>query len=100
MILARVTGTVVASRKSDRIEGGAYLVVEECGPDGSVPEGAKPSQRLIAVDTLGAGPGEVVMVSQGSSARQTEATKNTAVDAVVAGIVDLVATSMGAGYRK
>ncbi len=111
MILARVVGTAVASRKSDRVGGAVYLIVEECRPDGrpygaggkpggGKTGGAKPGARIVAVDPLGAGPGELVIVSQGSSARQTGMTKNTAVDAVIAGIVDLVETETGTAYRK
>lgn len=85
MIIARIKGTLVASSQSNTIQGGRYLLVEPCFPAG---ESAGP--LFIALDTVGAGVGEIVLVAQGSSARQTPFTKNKPVDAVIAGIVDLI----------
>lgn len=95
MILGRVAGQVVGTRRADGIDGGVYLQVEELAG------GMKPSGRyMVALDLLGSGRDEVVIVSQGSSARQTDTTKNKAVDAVIVGIVDQVASGHKSIYRK
>ena len=89
MILARVAGTVVTTVRSDGIEGSRYLLVEPCGTSGET--GASTvTAGIVALDLIGAAPGELVLVSQGSSARQTEFTKDKPVDAVIIGIVDSV----------
>jgi len=85
MYLARVIGTVVSSRKEQEIEGLKLLLLEQCDADGK-PKGGK----LVAADSVGAGMGEVVLYASGSSARQTELTKDRPVDAVVMAIVDLI----------
>lgn len=86
MYLARVIGTVVASRKEEEIEGLKLLVIRQCDVDGE-PKGS----TLVAADSVGAGVGEVVLYASGSSARQTVITKDRPVDAVVMAIVDEVA---------
>lgn len=85
MLLARVVGTVVASQKNDGIQGGKYLLVQACDTRGK----AK-GEYLVALDLVGCGRGEVVLISQGSSARQTEFTYQKAIDCVIVGIVDRV----------
>lgn len=85
MLLARVVGTVVASQKNDGIRGGKYLLVQTCDTRGK----AK-GEYLVALDLVGCGRGEVVLISQGSSARQTEFTYQKAIDCVIVGIVDRV----------
>ncbi len=85
MILARVKGTMVTAVRAQRAQGARYLIVEPCTPDGK-----EAGQAFVALDTMSSGPGEVVLVSQGSSARQTAETKDKPVDAVIIGIVDLV----------
>lgn len=83
MLLARVAGTVVASRKEPRLEGLKFLVLEQLDVDN------KPSGGyVVAADAVGAGVGEVVMYASGSSARQTEYTFERPCDAVVMAIVD------------
>ena len=84
MILARVVGTVVATRKDDRLAGQKLQIVQPVSLADMAPEG-KP---LVAVDAVGAGVGEIVMVCAGSSARQTARTKDTPCDAVIMAIVD------------
>ena len=86
MILAKVIGTVVCTQKDPRLEGAKLQVVEPLGIATQKPDG-KP---LVAIDTVGAGLGEVVLVVSGSSARQTDATQGTPVDAVIMGIVDCI----------
>jgi microcompartment protein CcmK/EutM len=95
LILARVAGTVVATRRSDGVAGARFLLVELCS-DGGVPRG----EHLVAIDDVGAGPGELVMVSQGPSARQTTRTHQKAVDALVSGIVDEVEVGGRITYDK
>lgn len=85
MLLARVIGTIVATRKDPRLEGFKLLIVRP-----QTPEGADESGYLIAVDTVGAGAAERVLIVQGSSARMAEGCENRPVDAAIVGIVDTV----------
>lgn len=86
MIVCKVVGSIVVTRKTDSLKGKKLLVVKEVNLRNLGVSG-KP---LIAVDTVGSGIGELVMVVSGSSARQTKITNNTPVDATIAGIIDLV----------
>jgi len=95
MLLGRVIGTLVATRKEPTIEGLKLLVVKACDVDGN-PTG----QVVIAADAVGAGVGEVVLWAAGSSARQTEATQNRPVDATIMAIVDEVAVAGERRYVK
>jgi len=85
MILARVVGTVVATRKDPRLEGKKLLVVKPVAPDGKDEAG-----YVVSVDTVGAGTGERVIVVAGSSARMAEGCKDKPVDSAIVGIVDEV----------
>jgi microcompartment protein CcmK/EutM len=85
MILGRVAGTVVATRKDPRLEGFKLLVVKPVAPDGKDEAG-----YVIAADTVQAGSGEMVIVVSGSSARMAEGCKDKPVDASIVGIVDQV----------
>ncbi|MCX7875672.1 MAG: EutN/CcmL family microcompartment protein [Melioribacteraceae bacterium] len=83
MILGRVIGTVWSTRKDEALVGSKFLIVRQLDLE------YKPKEStVIAVDSVGAGVGEVVLVAQGSSARQTTITKNKPVDAVIMAIVD------------
>ncbi len=84
MILARVLGTVVATRKDERLEGRKLLVCRPVSPGGT-PEGS----YLVAVDTVGAGYLETVLIVSGSSARMAGG-KESPLDAAIVGIVDAV----------
>ncbi len=95
MILAQVAGTVVGTERNDSMDAPRYLLVDLCGLDGRPLD-----DFLVAVDTMGAGVGEVVLVSQGSSARQTRLTDKKPVDAVIVGIVDLVEENGSIVFRK
>jgi ethanolamine utilization protein EutN len=100
MILALVEGSVVATKKNPRMTGSKFLVVRPLvldSPDAA--EFRKGQSTVVAVDELGAGEGEVVLVVQGSSARLAAADKNSPVDAVVIGIVDTVDLSKRKIYR-
>lgn len=83
MLLGRVVGTVVASRKEPTLEGLTFLVVRQIDVD----ESDTPAY-VVAADAVGAGVGEVVMYATGSSARQTTSTRDRPCDAVVMAIVD------------
>jgi len=95
MILGRVIGTLVASRKEPALEGLTLLVVQACDVDGQARGGI-----AIAADAVGAGIGEVVLYASGSSARQTECTANRPVDAVIMAIVDTVEIAGETRYVK
>lgn len=83
MNLGRVTGTLVASRKEPMLEGLPLLVVRQLNAEGE-PTGG----YVVAVDSVGAGVDEVVLYASGSSARQTDITRDKACDAVIMAIVD------------
>lgn len=86
MYLARIVGTVVATRKDDRLEGCKLLIVQPLDP-----EGRETGTPVVAVDTVSAGASEMVLVVTGSSARMTARTREAPVDAAIVGIVDTVA---------
>ena len=83
MLLGKVIGTVWATRKDEQLVGMKFLIVREIELDG-----APLDNFVVAVDSVGAGEGETVLVAQGSSGRQTALTKNKPVDAVIMAIVD------------
>lgn len=87
MLLARVVGTVVATRKDDKLVGAKLQVVQPVNTLDTTKDDGKP---LVAIDAVGAGVGEIVMICSGSSARQTARTKDSPVDAVIMAIVDSV----------
>ncbi len=91
MILAKVEGSVVATKKNPKMTGSKFLVVRPMVVESPEAKGFRPgASTLVAVDSLGAGPGEFVLVVQGSSARLAAEDKDTPVDAVIVGIVDTV----------
>ncbi len=90
MFLARIVGTVVATRKDDRLEGCKLLVLQPLEPGGR--DAGTP---VVAVYTVGAGSGETVLVVTGSSARMTARTVDAPVDAAIVGIVDTVSIDRG-----
>ena len=85
MILARVVGTVVATRKDPRLEGFKLLILKPISP-----EGKDESGYVVSVDTVGAGASETVLAVAGSSARMAEGCKDRPVDSAVVAIVDTV----------
>ena len=85
MLLARIVGTVVATRKDERLHGRKLLIARLVDEQGQDQKG-----HVIAVDTVGAGVREVVLIVQGSSARMAQGCKDCPVDAAVVGIVDTV----------
>ena len=85
MLLARIIGTVVATRKDSRLEGKKLLICRPLDPDGKEEKG-----YIVAVDTVHAGFGDHVLIVQGSSARMASGCKDTPVDAAIVGVVDQV----------
>ena len=83
MFLGKVIGTVWSTKKDENLVGAKFLIVRELSLD------MKEKERfVVAVDSVGAGEGEVVLVATGSSSRMTSFTKDKPVDAVIMGIVD------------
>jgi len=91
MILARIVGTVVATRKDQRLVGHKLLVARSTDPQLKSSEGV----YLVAVDTVDAGVGESVLIVSGSSARMAAGLKDCPIDAAVVGIVDAVDLPVG-----
>ncbi|MCD1260457.1 EutN/CcmL family microcompartment protein [Paenibacillus athensensis] len=86
MNICRVIGTVVSTTKDEKLIGKKLLIVEPVHMATQAPDG-KP---LVAIDTVHAGEGEIVMVVSGSSARQTKITQGVPVDATIIAIVDTI----------
>lgn len=95
MLLGRVLGTVVATRKEEELQGLRFLLVKVCDFDGNPTGGV-----VVAADAVGAGVGEVVLYVAGSSARQTKVTKDRPVDATIMAIVDEVEVGGERRYVK
>jgi microcompartment protein CcmK/EutM len=85
MILARIVGTVVATRKDPRLVSNKLLLARQIDPRGNA-DGVP----LVAVDTVDAGVGETVLIVSGSSARMASGLKDCPVDAAIVGIIDAV----------
>jgi ethanolamine utilization protein EutN len=88
VLLAKIVGTVVATRKDPRLVSNKLLVVRPVDPGGK-PEGG----YLVAVDTVDAGVGETVLIVSGSSARMAAGMKDCPIDAAVVGIIDAIEIS-------
>jgi microcompartment protein CcmK/EutM len=85
VILAKVVGTVVATRKDERLVSNKLLVARPIDPSGK-PEGT----YLVAVDTVDAGFGETVLIVSGSSARMAAGMEDCPMDAAIVGVVDTI----------
>ena len=95
MVLGRVTGTVVATRKEPLAEGWKLLVVRQLDAEDKETGG-----YVVAADAVGAGVGEVVLYASGSSARNTAMTRDKPCDAVIMAIVDQWEVDGKEIYRK
>ena len=95
MQLSRVFETLVATLKDEKMEGMKFLIVRPINPDGQ-----EIASAVVAVDAVGAGVGEVVMIATGSSARQTVLTDRRPCDAVIMAIVDTWEVGGKVKYRK
>jgi ethanolamine utilization protein EutN len=100
MFVAKVTGSLVSTQKVESMVGRKLLVVEPYRLDETRRGLTSAGRTFVAVDTVGAGEGELVLVTQGSSARLTPDTKNLPVDAVIIGIVDSVHVNQTEVYSK
>jgi microcompartment protein CcmK/EutM len=95
VIFARVTGNVVCTQKDEKLVGCKLLLVQPVDL-----AGAAKGNPIVAVDSVGAGEKELVLIVQGSSARQTSRTQGNPVDAVIFAIVDTVEQGGKAVYKK
>ncbi len=95
MLLGRVVGPLVSTRKDEKLVGMKFLVLQRLSVFGALQDG-----YVVAVDDVGAGVGEVVMYASGSSARQTVLTDRRAVDAIIMGIVDTWEVHGEVKYQK
>jgi microcompartment protein CcmK/EutM len=95
MQLARVVGSVVATRKEQSLSGIKLLVVRPIDE-----EGRESGNVIVSADAVGAGPDEIVLIAAGSSARQTVATDKKPVDSVILAIVDSWNVGDDVKYRK
>ncbi|MFZ7127200.1 MAG: EutN/CcmL family microcompartment protein [Desulfobacterales bacterium] len=95
MLIARVTGLVVATMKHESLVGSKLLIVQETDVTGKTV--GKP---MVAVDVVDAGEGDLVLVTQGSGARQTEITIDRPVDHIIMAIVDTLQSNGEVTFRK
>jgi ethanolamine utilization protein EutN len=95
MRIAKVVGVAVATVKDQRLEGGKCLLVAAADPTGQ-PQG----NPFVAVDMVGAGEGELVLVVEGSSARVAAGDASRPVDAVIVGILDSLRHDGQMTYKK
>jgi microcompartment protein CcmK/EutM len=95
MLIARVIGTTVSTIKDEKLTGRKLLIMRQTDETGN-PAG-KP---YVAVDTVDAGVGDLVLTCAGSSARQTNITKDTPVDAVVMAVIDSLEVEGKVVFRK
>ena len=95
MLIAKVIGTTVSTIKDDKLTGCKLLILRQTDETGT-PSG-KP---YVAVDTLDAGIGDLVLTAHGSSGRQTDLTKNSPVDAVIMAVIDHLEVGGKVVYRK
>ena len=95
MLIARVIGTTISTIKDEKLVGRKLLILRQTDESGT-PYG-KP---YVAVDTLDAGIGDLVLTAHGSGGRQTDQTKNSPVDAVIMAVIDHLAVGDEVVYRK
>ena len=95
MTLGIVAGTIIASRRADGIAQPVYLLIERCNQ-----QGAGKRDYLVALDLMGAKRGEMVLLSAGSSARQTALTDDKPIDAVIIGIIETIDMRGVVTYQK
>ncbi|HIR70016.1 MAG TPA: EutN/CcmL family microcompartment protein [Candidatus Pullilachnospira gallistercoris] len=92
MIVGKVTGSIVSTRKQDNLVGSKLMIVEPVAVKGGEPGGSLKGEyeQIIAIDNIGAGIGEYVLVAQGSAARIGCGVPEAPVDAAIVGIVDYI----------
>jgi microcompartment protein CcmK/EutM len=95
MIIAKIIGTTVSTVKNEKLQGSKLLICREANEKGEaigIP--------YVAVDTVNAGVGELVLTAHGSSGRQTHMTKDAPVDAVIMAVIDSLQVDGAEVYRK
>lgn len=95
MLICRVVGTVVSTIKDEKLVGRKILIVRE-----ATAENELVGKPIAAIDTVDAGIGDLVLIAQGSSARQTHVTKETPTDAVIMAIIDELAVDGKITFKK
>ena len=101
MFVAKVTGSLVATQKVDTMVGHKLMVVEPYRVDPQDRSRLITTGRtFVAVDTVGAGEGEFVIITQGSSARLTPETKNLPIDTVIVGLIDTMHVDQNCVFRR
>jgi microcompartment protein CcmK/EutM len=95
MLIAKVIGTTIATIKDEKLVGRKLLVLRQTDE-----HGAPAGKPYVAIDTLDAGVGDLVLTCSGSSARQTTITKDTPVDAVIMAVIDSLEVEGQATFRK
>lgn len=95
MRIARVVGSAVSTIKADALRGTKLLILRDASPDDRVR-----GEVFVAVDAVGAGYGELVLVATGSAARQTDMTKDAPVDCVIMAILDSLEVDGTVTFRK
>jgi ethanolamine utilization protein EutN len=101
MFVAKVTGSLVATQKVDTLVGYKLLVVEPYRVEAKKRDSLVTTGRtFVAVDTLGAGEGDFVLITQGSSARLTTETREMPIDTVIVGIVDRVQVDQECVFKR
>lgn len=95
MLIARVVGNVVSTIKDEKLVGRKILIVRE-----ATAENELVGKPIAAIDTVDAGIGDLVLIAQGSSARQTQLTKETPTDAVIMAIIDELAVDGKITFKK
>lgn len=96
MTIGKVIGTVVCTQKTPTLEGVKFQLVQPLSPA----DMASTGNPLVAIDAIGAGRNEIVLLASGSSARQTQTTVNTPCDAVIMAIIDCVEVQGKEIFRK
>ena len=95
MLICRVVGNVVSTIKDEKLNGRKILIVRE-----ATTENELVGKPIAAIDTVDAGVGDLVLIAQGSSARQTTSTKETPTDAVIMAIIDELAVDGKTVWKK
>ena len=101
MFIAKVTGSLVSTQKIDKLTGFKLMIVEPYRLEAKERKSLTTTGRtFVAVDTLGAGEGEYVLITQGSSARLTPETRDLPIDTVIVGIIDKVHVDSACVYAR
>lgn len=96
MIIGKIVGSIVSTTKAEKLTGKKLLIVTPLDMKSLEEDG----KALVAIDTVGSGVGEVVLVVSGSSARQTEITTGVPVDAAIVGVVDQIEIEGSLTFKK